>query len=60
MHPTMYYHQDILMRLWRSAVLELLRSALSSGTLTTEMTIDEMEAMLVKQERWWSVKIQVN
>jgi hypothetical protein len=22
------------------------------------MTVDEMEAMLIEQERWWSVKIQ--
>jgi len=56
--PSVYYHPDILMRLWRSAVLELLRSALRSGTLTMEMTVNEMEAMLTEQERWWSVKIK--
>jgi putative transposase/transposase-like zinc-binding protein len=56
--PTVYYHRDILMRLWRSAVLELLRSALRSNALATAMTIDDMEAMLNEQERWWSIKIQ--
>jgi hypothetical protein len=46
------------MPLWRSAVLGLLRTALRASVLTTEMTSDEMEAMLMEQERWWSVKIQ--
>ncbi len=56
--PSVYYPPEILMRLWRGAVLELLRAALRSGVLTTEMGVDEMEAMLVKQERWWSVNIK--
>jgi hypothetical protein len=55
---SVYYHPDILMRLWRSAVLDLLRTALRTGRLRTTMTVDEMEAMLIKQQRWWSVKIQ--
>ena len=53
-----YYHPDILMRLWRSSVLGLLRTALHAGRLRTTMTVSEMEAMLAEQERWWSVKIQ--
>jgi putative transposase len=44
--------------LWRSAVLKLLRTALRSGVLATEMGDHEMEAMLVAQERWWSVNIK--
>ena len=56
--PSVYYPREILMRLWRGAVLELLRAALRSGILTTEMGVDETEAMLVKQERWWSVNIK--
>jgi hypothetical protein len=56
--PSVYYHQDILMRLWRGAVLDLLRTALRAGWLRATMTVDEMEAMLIEQERWWSVKIQ--
>jgi hypothetical protein len=55
---SVYYHPDILMRLWRRAVLDLLRTALDSGKLKTEMTVEEVEAMLTKQERWWSLKIQ--
>jgi len=53
-----FYDRRILMHLWRSAVLELLRAALRSGVLTTKMTADEIELMLVQQERWWSIKIQ--
>ncbi len=55
---SVFYDQGLLTRLWRKAVLELLRSALRSGVLTSGMTPNEMEAMLVKQERWWSVRIQ--
>jgi hypothetical protein len=46
------------MRLWRDAVLDLLRTALRVGRMKTTMTVDEMETMLTEQERWWSVKIQ--
>jgi hypothetical protein len=55
---SVYYHTDILMRLWRGAVLGLLRTALHAGRLRTTMTVSEMEAMLTEQERWWSVKVQ--
>jgi hypothetical protein len=56
--PTVFCHRDTLMRLWRRGVLSLLREALQAGVLTTDLTIEEMKDMLVKQERWWSVKIQ--
>src|SRR6476619_5997636 len=55
---SVFYRRNILMHLWRSAVLDLLRTALHAGRLRTAMTADEMEAMLTQQERWWSVKIQ--
>jgi putative transposase/transposase-like zinc-binding protein len=55
---SVYYDRDLLTDLWRTAVLKLLRTALRSGLLTTKLTRDEAEAMLVEQERWWSVKIQ--
>jgi hypothetical protein len=55
---SVYYHPDILMRLWRRAVLDLLRTALDSGKLKTTMTVEEVETMLTEQERWWSVNIQ--
>lgn len=53
-----YYRWEILMRLWRRAVLDLLRIALRGGRLKTTMPVDEMETMLIQQERWWSVNIQ--
>lgn len=56
--PSVYYHPNILMRLWRRAVLDLLRMALRAGHLSTTLTVDEMETMLINQERWWSVKIR--
>jgi hypothetical protein len=48
----------MVMPLWRAAVLELLRAALRAGVLQTEMTSEQMEALLAAQERWWSVKVQ--
>jgi hypothetical protein len=55
---SVYYHPDSLMRLWRGAVLGLLRTTLHAGRLRTTMTVSEIEAMLTEQERWWSVKLQ--
>jgi hypothetical protein len=45
---SVYYHRDILMRLWRGAVLDLLRMALHAGRLKTTMTVSQMEAMLTE------------
>jgi Putative transposase/Transposase zinc-binding domain len=56
--PSVYYNCTILTRLWRNAVLNLLRAGLRSGRLRSAMSNNEMEAMLIEQERWWSVKIQ--
>lgn len=54
-----YFGRDPLMKFWRSAVIELLRTALRAGQLRMEMTVDQMEAMLTCQEkRWWSVRVQ--
>jgi hypothetical protein len=55
---SVYYDKDILMRLWRTAVLTLLRVAHQAGVLRTRMTSEELSALLAEQERWWSVKIQ--
>ena len=46
------------MKLWRRAVLDLLSTAHCAGVLRTNMTSEELAAMLLEQERWWSVKIQ--
>jgi hypothetical protein len=55
---SVYYNQGMLTRLWRQSVLELLRAAVRSGVLTSAMNPDEIEVLLVQQERWWSVRIQ--
>ena len=47
------------MRLWRSAVIQLLRAALRAGLLRIDLTVGQMEDVLVHLERcWWSVKVQ--
>ncbi|MBZ5722961.1 MAG: transposase [Acidobacteriia bacterium] len=54
-----YYGRDSLMESWRNAVIKLVRTALRAGLLHTELTADQMEAMLVQQgNRWWSIHIQ--
>jgi Putative transposase len=55
---SVYYDNDILMRMWRTAVLTLLCAAHQAEVLRTQMTSEELAAMLKEQERWWSVKIQ--
>jgi hypothetical protein len=54
-----YYDGDRLMKLWRGAVIQLLRAALRAGLLRIDLTVDQMEDVLVHLERcWWSVKVQ--
>lgn len=55
----LYYDGDRLMNLWRGAVIQLLRAALRAGLLRIDLTVDQMEDVLVHLERcWWSVKVQ--
>lgn len=54
-----YYDRDRMMEGWRTAVIKLLRAALRASQLHTNISVDEMEALLSSQEtRWWSIKIQ--
>ena len=54
-----YYDDDQLMRLWRGAVIQLLRAALRAGLLRIDLTVGQMEDVLIHLERcWWSVKVQ--
>ena len=56
---SVYYQQDPLMECWRRAVISLLRSALQTGLLKTELMADQVEKIFAeKEECWWSVKIQ--
>ena len=44
---------------WRRSVIALLRAALLAGQLSTDLTTDQVEALLARQQcRWWRVKIQ--
>jgi hypothetical protein len=55
----LYYDGDRLMKLWRGAVIRLLRAALRARLLRTELTADQMEDLLTHLEKcWWNVKIQ--
>jgi hypothetical protein len=54
--PSVYHNRDILMRLWRGAVLDLLRTALHAGRLRMTMTVDEMEAMLLSRNAGGALK----
>lgn len=57
--PSVYWDEGQLTKLWRSAVIKLIHAAYRSGRLRTEMTLEQLEAMLTRwATRWWSVKIQ--
>jgi Putative transposase/Transposase zinc-binding domain len=57
--PSIYWDDGQLTKLWRHAVIKLIRSAYWSGRLRTELRYEELEAMLSYWAvRWWSIKIQ--
>ncbi len=57
--PRIYWDDGQLTTFWRDAVIKLVRSAYRSRRLKTEMTFEQLEAMLKHwAARWWSVKIQ--
>jgi hypothetical protein len=54
-----YHERNGLFEAWRRAVIKLLRAALVARQLLSELTPDQIEDLLARQEkRWWSVKIQ--
>jgi hypothetical protein len=56
---SVYYNQKMMTDYWRNGVIRLLRAALRAGVLKTELTGDDVEAVLREQEKcWWSIKIQ--
>jgi putative transposase/transposase-like zinc-binding protein len=56
---SIFWDQGQLTRLWRNAVIDLIRSAHTAGRLRTEMTFQQLEAVLTYwAARWWSVKVQ--
>lgn len=56
---SVFWDQGQLTKLWRNAVTKLIWLAYLSGRLSTEMTFEQLEAMLTHWAvRWWSVKVQ--
>ena len=57
-HESASFDEEALMRMWRYAVITLLREAASRGVLGTDMPRDELQQLLTTQyERWWNVDI---
>lgn len=57
--PEVLYDSDRLMGFWRRAVINLLREGHRAGLVGTELTPDQMEAVLTREnERRWIIKIQ--
>jgi Putative transposase len=47
------------MTMWQTGVIKLLRTASIAGVLKSDMSFEQVQAMLNEQgERWWSVKVQ--
>jgi putative transposase/transposase-like zinc-binding protein len=56
---SVYYDENQLMKMWKTGVIKLLRAASISGVLKSDMSFEQLQAMLKEQEeRWWSVKVQ--
>ena len=57
--PKVFYDSDRLMGFWRSAIITLLREAYREGLVESQLTPDQMAALLRAQnERRWMIKIQ--
>ena len=57
--PSVFWDRGQLTKLWRNAVIKLIRSGHMAGRLRTEMSCEQLEAMLTHwADRWWSVKVQ--
>jgi len=57
--PYIDYDSNEMMRSWKQAVIRLLRGALQSNQLRSELDREELEYLLAEQEkRFWRIKIQ--
>jgi hypothetical protein len=55
----LYFERDALMMAWRKGVIALLRAALETGQLRTELTAEQVEELLSQQgSRRWIIHIQ--
>ena len=56
---SVYYDVDALTHYWRKGVIRLLRTSLRLGIIRTDLSAQQVEETLVREEnRWWSVKLQ--
>src|SRR3954470_23681345 len=54
-----YYDHRRLTVAWQESVIKLLRAALQARQLQTKMAVEQVEEMILAQEkRWWRIKIQ--
>ena len=58
-HESASFDREALMRMWRYAVITLLRGAARRGVLDTDMPRRALLQLLKEQyERWWNINIQ--
>jgi hypothetical protein len=53
----LYFDRKKLMHMWRFAVITFLREALKAGVLRSNLPPAEVEAVLAREYRWWSVHV---
>lgn len=57
--PRIYYPYRELLKIWRAAVIRLLREALAAGQLNSQLSPEEIQSLLTsKGNIWWSLRIQ--
>ena len=57
-HESASFDSEALMRMWRYAVITLLRGAARRGVLDTDMPHNVLQQLLTAQyERWWKIYI---
>jgi hypothetical protein len=57
--PSLYYHRDTLMQRWRDALIGYLLEALAASVLESELSPEDLEAVLKAQgRRWWNIRVQ--
>jgi hypothetical protein len=53
----LYFDKKKLMHMWRFALVTFLREALTAGVLKSEVSPNQLRALLADQYRWWSVHV---
>jgi hypothetical protein len=56
--PGLRFDKDALMHMWRYAVITYLRAALQARLLSSQLSVQDVKAVLKTQyERWWNIDI---